>query len=132
MDDLIEFFKPAAKPPSGGAKGQAKRASGRGGGPRVVLVEPGDGLKNITPNTEFITVLFDRPMMEAHSVCGPNSPEITGDVQWDRPHTTLKIPVKLKPNTTYEFYLNCASDHKFQSIDGIELEPFKVVFSTSG
>jgi hypothetical protein len=126
---------PSPEPTGGGAMGLAKRkVTGAGPAPRVVSIEPGNGARNVSPDTEAIVVRFDRQMMDrSFSVCGsgPNFPEITGEVSLDQSRKVLTIPVELKPNWSYEFSLNCQSYRNFKSAEGIELEPYKVSFRTA-
>ncbi|HPC21527.1 MAG TPA: DUF4932 domain-containing protein [Phycisphaerae bacterium] len=125
----------AAAPADRGARAQAKsKISGGGPAPRVVSIEPANGARDVSPDLEAIVVRFDRPMMnKSFSVCGsgPHFPELAGDVSFDSSRKVLTIPVKLKPDWSYEFSLNCESYRNFKSEEGIELEPYKVAFRTA-
>ncbi len=100
--------------------------------PAVVSLSPADGSKNVDPNTPELIVKFDRDMKKgSHSLCGGGStfPKLRGQPVWKDPQT-LVIRVKLEPEHSYEFSLNCQSFRNFVSADGVPLEPTPWRFTT--
>ena len=61
---------------------------------------------------------------------GPHFPEIAGDLSYDRSGKVLTIPVKLKPEWKYEFWLNRGTYDSFRSREGVALESVSVTFET--
>lgn len=123
---VVEFFNGYAE---GFAKEQAADNADR---PHVVKMSPENGAVGVDPKTKQIRITFDRKMFDAWSVVGggENFPEIDGDIHYANNKKTLIIPVKLKPNWTYEFGLNSESNTFFKSADGVPLEPVRVTFTT--
>jgi hypothetical protein len=116
---LVAFFddyakKPAAKPP------------------KVVSMSPANGATDVDPSLETIRVVFDRPMVNAWSMCGggPHLPEIAGKPSYDAKRTTWTVHVKLKPEWEYHFALNAGSFNSFQSKEGVPLDSVNVTFKT--
>ncbi len=105
------------------------------GAPKVVSIVPANGATDVDPNLKAIVVTFDRPMIKGnYSICGggPDFPEILGKPYYDREGKVLTVRVRLKPNWTYRFSLNCPSYRAFKSVQGVALEPFPVTFTTRG
>jgi hypothetical protein len=87
----------------------------------------------VDPNLKGVKITFDRPMLDgAWSVVGggPHFPQVDGSVSYDTARKIFTIPVKLKANWSYEFWLNSDQYKSFQSQDRIPLEPVHVTFST--
>lgn len=101
--------------------------------PQVVSMNPRNGANDVDPNLAEITVTFDQPMTDGNwSVVGggPQFPEITGQIHYDAEGKVLTIPVRLKPDWSYEFWLNRGQYNSFQSRQGVRLEPVHVQFRT--
>ena len=101
--------------------------------PRVVEIVPKNGAKAVDPKTTELRVTFDRPMLDrAWAVVGggPHFPETTGRPSYDETKKILTIPVKLKPNWSYELWLNRGIYNSFQSVERVRLLPVQVRFST--
>ena len=101
--------------------------------PKVVALTPANGATNVDPGLTEIRVVFDQPMLSSWSMIGggPRFPELAGKCHYDAASTTWSIPVKLKPNWTYEFGLNSKSHKNFKSEQGVPLEPVRVTFRTT-
>lgn len=103
--------------------------------PRVVSMTPKNGATDVNPRLKKIRIRFNRPMADkSWSVVGggPNFPEIAGDISYDKHRKLLTIPVKLKPDWSYKFWLNSEKFTAFRSQDGVPLEPLEVTFATCG
>jgi len=123
MPRVIAFFNDYAE-------GLGKREAAA---PKVLAIVPANGATDVDPNLKQIKITFDRPMTKgSYSVCGggPDFPELVGDVAYDREGKVFTIPVRLKPEWTYTFSLNCPNFHDFRSKDGIPLDPVPVTFTT--
>lgn len=104
----------------------------RADAPRVVHAAPDNGDENVDPALRELRVEFDQDMADTgYSVCGggPNFPEITGKVKWERKRVAI-IPVKLKRNFQYHFSINCPAAGNFRSAAGESAEPYPVSFKT--
>ena len=80
-------------------------------------------------------IRFNRPKADkSWSVVGggPNFPEIAGEISYDKARELLTIPLELKPNWNYKFWLNSEKFTAFRSEDGVPLEPVEVTFKTRG
>ena len=123
--ELVTFFAPW---PEKLAAALAKR-------PHVVSMTPANDSQSVDPATTAIVVTFDKPMRDqSWSVVGggPHFPEITGKTSYDAARKVLTIPVKLKPDWDYEFWLNQGKFNSFRSADGEALAPVHVRWKTRG
>jgi hypothetical protein len=101
--------------------------------PKVVSLVPPNGATNVDAGLKAVQVVFDRPMRDGSwSMCGggPNYPETVGKPHYDTQRTTWSIPVKLKPDWDYEFWLNSGQYQSFQSEKGVPLKSVSVRFRT--
>jgi len=124
---LVAFFKQYAQ---GFAEKQKALDSQK---PKVVSMVPANGATDVDPNLGSIQVLFDRPMSDrSWSMVGggPHYPETTGQPHYDESRKTWAVPVKLKPDWSYEFMLNSGTYDAFRSEEGVPLEPVTVTFRT--
>jgi hypothetical protein len=109
----------------------------RAAAPHVVRAIPPDGAEGVDPALAAITIAFDRPMKESWSfMLSPDLgregfPEVAGDPSISDDHRTITLPVRLRPDATYELWLNSASTKGFQSADGASLEPYRIRFTTA-
>jgi hypothetical protein len=95
---------------------------------------PANGATDVDPSLTAIQVTFDRPMKDGSWALvggGPHCPETTGRPSYDSRRTTWIVPVKLKPEWDYEFYLNRGQYDSFRSAEGVPLESVHVTFSTA-
>jgi len=125
MPKIVEFFNEHA--------GEYEELAARA--PKVVAMTPANGATDVDPSLTEIRITFDRPMMDrcwAVVGGGPHFPEITGEVSYDKQCTVLTIPVRLKPDWSYEFWLNRGKYDSFQSQEGVRLESVAVTFQTRG
>lgn len=125
MPRIVEFFQAYARPYA------ARQAQA----PRVVAMTPANGAADVDPKLRHITITFDRPMTDGSwSVVGggPHFPELAGPPQYDAERRVLTLPVRLKPEWSYEFWLNRGQYQGFRSADGVPLEPIEVRFLTRG
>jgi hypothetical protein len=103
--------------------------------PKVVSMDPSNGAANVDAGLEWIRVTFDRPMKDGSWSFvggGPRFPETRGQPSYDATRTTITLPVRLKPNWDYEFWLNSGMFTGFRSEDGVPLESVHVTFRTQG
>lgn len=102
-------------------------------GPKIISTIPAVGDTIVNPETEYFVVTFDREMTDrAWSFC-PGSkafPQIEGSPSYENGNKVLKLKMKLKPNTEYEFWLNSESALGFRSKESIPLFPVQVKFKT--
>ncbi|MFY9344608.1 MAG: DUF4932 domain-containing protein [Planctomycetota bacterium] len=120
---LVEFFAPW---PDLLAAKLAKR-------PHVVAMTPANGDTKVDPATTAIVVTFDRPMRDQSWALvggGEHFPESAGKLSYDEARKVLTIPVKLKPDWQYEFWLNRGKYDSFKSEDGEPLTSVHVRFKT--
>ena len=123
MPKVIEFFESYS----------VKFAEQMAKAPKVVSMTPKNGARGVDPKLREIQVTFDRPMLDSYwSVVGggPHFVELTGAVHYDEKRTTFTMPVKLKPDWRYEFWLNSPRQTSFRSQKGVKLMPVRVVFWT--
>lgn len=102
--------------------------------PRVLGMVPNNGQKDVDPKLTAIVVTFDRPMQDGSwSVVGGGEhfPKTTGKLSYDADQKVLTIPVELKPDWDYEFWLNRGKYNSFRSADGEMLQPVHVKFRTA-
>lgn len=102
--------------------------------PRVVSMTPANGAEDVAPGLSEIKVVFDRPMRDrSWAMCGggPHYPETPGKPKYDAACTTWTTPVKLKPNWSYEFWLNAGQYDSFRSAEGVPIESVHVTFKTA-
>ena len=101
--------------------------------PRVVAMHPANQSQNVDPTLDRIQITFDRPMQNgawAFVGGGPHYPETTGQPSYDAARKVITLPVQLKPNWRYEFWLNRGRFNSFRSQDGVPLRSVHVVFET--
>ena len=102
--------------------------------PVVVKCVPQSGDVRVDPNTAEIRVTFSKRMADGSwswSTVSPNTnPEITGDPKYLADEKTCVLPVKLKPNQTYAFWLNSAKFGNFKDRKGHSAVPYLLVFQT--
>lgn len=125
---LVEFFTKYAEDFD---QQQTALASKR---PEVVSMTPANGAKDVSVNLAEIKVLFDRPMRDGSwAMCGggPHYPQTSGQPKYDAAHTTWTVPVQLKADWSYEFWLNLGEFDAFRSAEGVPLDPVHVTFKTA-
>jgi hypothetical protein len=101
--------------------------------PHVVSMTPAPGATDVDPGLKAIVVTFDRPMVPGNYAVvggGPHFPETTGRPTYDGTRRVLTIPVKLKPDWSYEFWLNRGRFNSFRSAGGVPLASVHVTFRT--
>ncbi len=102
--------------------------------PRIIRLEPADGVNDVDPLTTELVVEFDRDMQTGgYSWCGggPAFPQTTGKPQWRSPRICV-LPVQLEPHRAYALSINCPSARNFRSADGVAAEPHPYTFRTTG
>jgi len=101
-------------------------------GPRLVSLEPAPGAKDVDPASSLLRLTFDRPMAGGMAVVRTNDPfpEMQGKGQWDAEGKVLSFTVRLKPATTYGFWLNATGFIGFRDREGRPLRPTQVTFTT--
>ncbi|MBW2701437.1 MAG: DUF4932 domain-containing protein [Deltaproteobacteria bacterium] len=120
---LVEFFEKTAKR-------EEERKKVR---PAILSMTPANGTTDVNPNLAQIQVVFDRPMRQGWSLVGggKHHPEM-GKPSYDSTKKIFSVPVKLKPNWAYKFWLNSQRFQNFASAEGVSLLPIKVEFKTRG
>jgi len=101
--------------------------------PTVVSLFPKNGATGVAPDIKAMTIVFDVPMRDkGWSICGggPSLPEMSGEISYDASMTSLTVPVKLKANHSYQYWINSTRFKGFKSAAGVPVEPIKVEFST--
>ena len=101
--------------------------------PKVVSMIPPNGATDVDPSLTRIVVTFDQPMQDGMWAVvggGPHFPELAGDVSYDKDCKVFTIPVRLKPDWSYEFWLNRGRFDTFRSKAGVRLESVAVTFKT--
>jgi hypothetical protein len=101
--------------------------------PHVTGMVPANGQQDVDPRTTAIVVTFDRPMRDQSWAVvggGEHFPK-TGKPSYDQDRKVLTIPVELKPDWQYEFWLNRGKYDSFRSADGESLQPIRVTFRTA-
>ncbi|MCB9882916.1 MAG: DUF4932 domain-containing protein [Planctomycetes bacterium] len=102
--------------------------------PKVVSITPSNGARDVDPAITQIVVTFDRAMVDGGwSVVGggPAFPQLDGSPRYDDTKTVLTIPVTLRPDHAYEYWLNGPRHQSFRSAaDGTPLRPLRVRFRT--
>ena len=100
--------------------------------PKVVITSPDNGEVDVDPAVKEIRVEFDQPMgAQGKSVVGGGEsfPEIAGQLKWVSPRT-LVIPVKLKPDQSYQLSINSDTFKGFANARGEPAEWYPVQFKT--
>jgi hypothetical protein len=103
--------------------------------PRIVSMTPANRSQNVDPNLTAIRIVFDRPMRDGSWAVvggGPRYPETPGKASYDEARKVFTLPVKLKPDWSYEFWLNRDKFQAFVSEAGVPLESVHVTFNTAG
>lgn len=100
--------------------------------PKVVKATPDNGDTEVDPSLAEIRIEFDQDMSsKGHSICGggPNFPDITAAPHWEGKRTMI-LPVKLKPDWTYNLSVNCPVAQNTRSAAGEPAEMYPISFST--
>ena len=124
---LVAFFRDYSK---GFAERQAMLQARR---PKILWMTPTNGATQVNPSLTNLQVMFDRPMKNGSwALVGDPSqcPEGKGNPSYNAARTIWSVPVKLKPEFTYQFMLNSDGFDSFCSQDGVPLEPVAVTFTT--
>ena len=100
--------------------------------PRIVLMEPANGAKDVDPNITELRVTFDQPMAGSYAWCtnGKDFPETRKGTHWTKDRLTCVLHVELKPESHYQLILNGGNNTGFQTQSGIPLESVFYSFST--
>lgn len=124
---LVTFFKDYS---NGFAEKQAALAAKR---PKILWMSPTNGASLVDPGVTNFQVAFDRPMRDGSwALVGDRAqcPEGTAPPRYDSARKLWSVPVKLKPEFTYQFMLNADEFESFCSQEGVPLEPVPVKFTT--
>jgi hypothetical protein len=102
-------------------------------GPKIISTTPTDGDMNVDPATQYFTANFDRELSPStYSFClGTKAyPSVEGNPVFENGNKTVKLKVKLKPNTEYEIWLNKDENLGLKGKDNIPLYPVLIKFKT--
>ncbi len=127
MPRVVEFFDAYAKDYEQEVQELEKQA------PKVVRMIPANGAADVDPDLQEIRVYFDRPMKDgAWSVVGggANYPATPEKPRYEEGRTIFVLPVRLKPDWSYQFWLNRGRYDSFQSEAGVPLPSVAVTFKT--
>lgn len=96
--------------------------------PRIINTVPEFGDCNVDTNLTIIQFEFDQDMSPGFSLpdCSDKIP-IVGNPTW-KTKRILEVPVKLKPNSFYQAYLNSSNFRNFANEDGIPMNPDYFLF----
>ena len=101
--------------------------------PKVVSMTPANGAKDVDPATTALVVTFDRPMKDGSWAVvggGEHFPGGVGKPSYDATRKVLTYPIKLRPDWSYELWLNRGKFDTFRSEEGVSLQPVHVKFKT--
>lgn len=112
---------------------EAKQKEMKEKGPKVISTIPAIGDTITDPATQYLIITFDREMTDrSWSFCPGTKafPQIDGSPAYENGNKVLKLKMKLKPDTEYEFWLNSESTLGFRSKENIPLFPVQIKFKT--
>lgn len=111
---------------------EAEQAALEARRPKIVAMTPAPGAVDVDPALAAITITFDRPMRAEWSIVGGGEdyPEVAGTIAYDPSATVLTVPVRLRADWTYRFWLNRGRYQNFRSADDVPLAPVEVEFTT--
>ena len=104
--------------------------------PKIVEMVPPNHSTDVDPSLTCIHVTFDRPMSSGMAWCSsdlyPIFPLIVNpNPSWSEDGKTCTLAeISLKPNTTYNIWLNLGEHQSFQSVDEIPLPDTFYTFTT--
>ena len=117
----------------GAARGDEK-LSVQGVPPVVVKTVPEAGASEVDPALTEIKVTFSKEMADQSwtwsTAAKDSTPQTTGKPHYLDDKRTCVLPVKLKPGTTYGYWLNSQNFHGFQDSSGKAAVPYLLVFET--
>lgn len=95
--------------------------------PLLVEADPAPGAQT-SPGAVSLRFTFDQPMMDkSWSLVRDEDqpfPEIA-DLQYSPDRKVLTVQTVLRPNTTYQFWLNHGEFRGFRSADNVPLHPYR-------
>ncbi len=98
--------------------------------PKVVKATPDNGDTDVDPSLKEYRVEFDQDMSTTGwSLCG-TGPEVTGKPRW-LTKRVLVVAVKLEPDRSYGFSINCPVGMNCKSASGESAEIYPISFSTA-
>jgi len=100
--------------------------------PKILWINPTNRAAQVNASQTNLQVVFDRPMRAGSwALVGDPSrcPEGKGTPSYDAARRIWSVPVKLKPEFTYEFMLNSDEFQDFCSEEGVPLEPVSVTYT---
>jgi hypothetical protein len=100
--------------------------------PHLLYASVPSGADGVDPGITSISFHFDRPMDPRHfPMVGPADQwPGSGAQSFDESGLVLTLPVSLKPNTTYSFYLGHPGGFGWQDRSGIRMRAFPYRFRT--
>jgi hypothetical protein len=105
-----------------------------GGSPVVLSTQPVNGDRAVSNKLERICVTFDMKMRAGGWSWAyadkAKFPELNGQPRYDGDMKTNCLPVRLKPETEYEVWINSATHRNFQSEAGVPAVPYLLKFRT--
>jgi hypothetical protein len=111
----------------------AATATARADAPKVVEAKPDDGEMDVDPATRELRVTFDQDMDRGGFSIVGGGPTFPGDPA-GRPRwvdaRTVVMPLKLKPNQSYQLSINSARFQNFKNKQGESAVPYPIRFRT--
>lgn len=105
-----------------------------GAPPTVIKTIPVLNDDNVDASISHIHVIFDTEMMDnswSWTTGGKSKfPEVTAKPFYREDVKEILLPVKLKPNTEYEVWINSNKHQNFKSKSGQPALPFVLIFKT--
>lgn len=101
--------------------------------PTVIRTSPETYANNVSPETDKISVTFDRTMADrSWSWVQWNYPypKTAGQPYYDATKTTCTLPVKLEAGKAYFVRINAEPYTSFRSADGVSAQPYVLIFAT--
>ena len=133
---LVEFF--ADKVPTVNHINDAIQTFVRPAAGAIAFAASAKVVTDVNPALAELRATFSKPMQAEAGSWSWNAwddthfPETAGQPRYLPDGRTCVLPVKLKPDWSYQFMLNSDRFHAFQSQEGVPLAPVTVSFKTGG
>ena len=102
--------------------------------PRVIDTFPPNGAEDVDPALTEISVTFNEEMNDGSwswAYKDPTKvPEMPADPYYTEQNRRNVLPVRLKPNTEYEFWINTRKFNYFRDKNGNSAVPYEFRFKT--
>ncbi len=109
---------------------QARQEKAYAEGPQLLSIEPANSAKDVDPTTTALRIRSDRPMGKGMAMVNTGELDIVDKGTWDSGKRTLTFAIRLKPATTYSFWVNHPQCIGFMDTQDRPLRPTQVTFTT--